>query len=120
MSEKFGPDKRVRKRSEFLKIKKEGACAAGKYLRVWRLWDDEGGGSRLGVIVGKRVARAASARSLWKRRLREVFRRSQQESQGRAAILVQPRIAAESPSYGTLKTEYRQLGRKLGFIKREE
>jgi len=64
--------------------------------------------ARLGIIVGKRVARRAVDRNLLKRLVRESFRHRQRELAG-FDLLVRPRRALLRDERGAAREELRTL-----------
>jgi ribonuclease P protein component len=69
--------------------------------------NDEGF-ARLGIVVGKRVARRAVDRSLLKRLVRETFRRQQHELGG-FDLLVRPRRVLSGNEIVAAREELRTL-----------
>jgi len=86
---RFGPDRRLRRRAEFDRVFAEGVRerARGFLLVVAR---GAGERSRLGITVGKRYGNAVRRNQI-KRRLREAFRRGQQEIPEGLDLVVLPR-----------------------------
>lgn len=70
------------------------------------------GHARLGVVVGKKIARLAVRRNYMKRVLREMFRREQPQLQG-VDILVRPQQAFTHANFADIEAEFRQLIDKL-------
>lgn len=70
------------------------------------------GHARLGVVVGKKIARLAVRRNYMKRVLREMFRREQHLLQG-VDILVRPQQAFTPANFAEVQAEFRQLIDKL-------
>ena len=66
------------------------------------------GFARLGIVVGKRVARRAVDRSLLKRLVRETFRRQQHELRG-FDLLVRPRRVLSGNEIAAAREELRSL-----------
>jgi ribonuclease P protein component len=71
----FPPERRLRRRSEFLEVYEKGRRFSGRLVVVFATLV-EGDGSRLGITVTKKVGTAA-VRNRLKRRVREIFRRSE-------------------------------------------
>jgi ribonuclease P protein component len=94
-SQGFGPDDRVRRRKEFLRIYAEGRRVGGPgFVLFYRAGAT--GRHRLGVTVPKRVGGAVT-RNRIRRRLREVFRRSREALGERALDIVVNVIARDIP-----------------------
>ncbi|MEZ5316664.1 MAG: ribonuclease P protein component [Vicinamibacterales bacterium] len=72
MSQRFGPDVRLRKRSEFQLVQQQGRRVSTRCLIVLG-HPNTLGHDRLGIIASRRFG-GAVVRSRAKRRLREVFR----------------------------------------------
>lgn len=70
------------------------------------------GHARLGLVVGKKIARHAVRRNYMKRVLREMFRREQNLLRG-VDILVRPQQAFTHANFAEIEAEFRQLIDKL-------
>ena len=81
----------------------------GKILRVWVLAGPAK--PQLGLIVSRKAEARASARNLWKRRVREAFRRNQDKIKP-AVILVQALKVPKIPAYAEIETELIALLKK--------
>ena len=68
--------------------------------------------ARVGLIVGKKLARGAVQRNYMKRVLRELFRHEQGKLSG-MDILVRPQKAFTHENFAQVETEFQQLIRKL-------
>ncbi len=73
LDQRFGPERRLRKRAEFVRAYDEGSKRHGRFVIVFVL-KAAGPASRLGVSVTRKYGGAVE-RNLAKRRVREVFRR---------------------------------------------
>lgn len=73
MDARLRPDRRLRKRAEFVRAYDHGTKRHGRFVIVFVL-PTEGATSRLGVSATRKFG-GAVARNLAKRRVREVFRR---------------------------------------------
>ena len=69
-------EKRLRKKLDFLAIKKDGSKYYSEHLIIC-IKKSELSYPRIGVIVSKKVSKRAVDRNLIKRRLREIFRLNQ-------------------------------------------
>ena len=85
---------------------------------MWALPDPEGGAARLGIIVSKRVDKRAVRRNLWKRRIREIFRKRQREWAAGTLIVVQARALPQVPESSALEEDFIKLCTQAG-IRRE-
>ena len=66
-------------------------------------------GPKLGVIVSKKTDTRATKRNLWKRRIKEAFRRLQSTVKPGAAVLIQTKSRDGVASYEEIKTEIEKL-----------
>lgn len=73
MSERFGPEARLRNRAQFTAVQSGGRRASGRYLTLLGRPNAQAT-DRLGIIASRRVGNAV-ARNKAKRRVRELFRR---------------------------------------------
>ncbi len=108
------PEQRLRKKWAFDFLFKKGQFFRGKFLHLWVFHDaaqkfGEAQGPKVGWIVSRRTHLRANKRNLWKRRLREAFRRLQKNCDPRLVLMVQARGAQEVPSYEKIFEELRML-----------
>lgn len=68
--------------------------------------------ARVGVIVGKKIARAAVQRNYMKRVLREIFRHEHQNLGG-VDVLIRPQKLFRHENFADVEAEFRHLIRKL-------
>jgi uncharacterized protein len=73
MTERFGANARLRRRSEFKSVEAGGRRVAGRFVILVGRPNGQAG-NRLGIIASRRVG-GAVVRNRAKRRLRELFRR---------------------------------------------
>ena len=85
MSHRFGRAARLRSRPEFTAVQSGGRRAPGKYLTLLGL-PNSLGRDRLGIIASKRVGNAVN-RNRAKRRVRELFRRSDSDTRPTGAAV---------------------------------
>ena len=123
MTESLGLDQRVRSRRVFQILFKKGRFFKGNLLRLWVCEDPEDKKNpkakpQAGIIVSRKTDLRAVKRNLWKRRIREAFRRNQARIKNNTAILVQAAKApAGMPSYQDIQTELFELLSKAGCLK---
>lgn len=92
MSQRFPKDKRLRKRSDFIRVYREGKKFSGPYFTLYLLPVPARAG-RLGLTVSKKVGNAAK-RNRIKRVLREYFRCHQQHFEHLDVVIqVKPQAA---------------------------
>jgi ribonuclease P protein component len=82
----FGPDRRVRRHTEFAAIQQRGRRTAGRYLTVLST-PNTLGRDRLGLIASRRLGSAVE-RNRAKRRVRELFRHFEIEPPARTFDIV--------------------------------
>ncbi len=122
MKQRLGPDQRIKKKAEFNFLFKSGRSAKGRFFILWAA--DKSLLSpaqpsylpKIAVSVSRQVDSRAVARNLWKRRIREAFRRNQEKVKDGTAVLVKVR-RIETPSYHEIEKELIFLLDKAGFLK---
>lgn len=117
---KFYKSQHIRKKREFQRLFEEGEFARGKILNLWVCESCEAETKqkrpKLGVIVSLKAARKAVNRNLWKRRIREAFRKHQSDIKTGRAVLVQARRCPKIPPYEEIRTELKRLLWKTNCI----
>lgn len=109
----FGPDKRVKKRKEFLEIQTSGRKFKTKnFLFVTK--DSEK--SRLGITVTTKVDKRAVVRNSVKRRIREVYRKLYGFLLKPSDIVIISYQGAIDLTYLDIKKELNYAFRKLGLL----
>lgn len=110
-SNKFTAKNRLKKRNDFIIVKKSGHKAYGKFLillflpRSAQELDNLHSPYRLGLIVSKKVSKKAVQRNLVKRRLREIFRLNYQELQSGDFLVIAKQNALKA-SYQELEKDF--------------
>ena len=86
---KLYPEQRVRHKKTFQHIFKHGRSYKGKYLNVW-IYESQNEGQRpaFGIIVSRKTSKRAVGRNLWKRRIRESFRKNQGSIRSGMVLLI--------------------------------
>lgn len=119
MKQRLGRDQRIKKKIEFDFLFKTGRSAKGKFLIIWA--EDKNLPRpallpKIAVSVSRQVDTRAVVRNLWKRRVKEAFRRNQEKIFSGTAVLAKVR-RIEMPSYQEIEKELFFLLGKLGFLK---
>lgn len=122
MSERLLASQRINKSRTFQTIFRKGNRFQGHWLNLWIYTEPEGGKGRhdrpkLAVMVSRKAFSKAVARNLWKRRLREVFRRLQHQLKRGTALIVQARRQDNIAPYGALQQEMQYLFKKAKILK---
>lgn len=71
---KFGPERRIKKRTRFLEIQSKGRKIGSKNFILLFIKTEVDKPSRLGVTVSKKVSKSAVVRNKLRRRVKEIFR----------------------------------------------
>ena len=103
---------RLRKRAEFLDVRERGRRVSDRLIVLGVVLSD-GGATRFGLVVDKRVGGAVT-RNRVKRRLRECLR-SLEFAPG-YNIVVSARPAAAEAGYHILLSSVRRLARRAGVV----
>ena len=123
MTEALGSNQRIRKGRVFQALFKKGRFVKGEFLRIWVCEDpegrkDPGAKPQVGIIVSRKTDSRAVKRNLWKRRIREAFRKNQAKIKNNTSILIQAaKSPAKMPSYQEIQTELFELMAKAGCLK---
>ncbi|TWT29654.1 ribonuclease P protein component [Blastopirellula retiformator] len=114
---RFGKEKRLLQSAQFDRVF-AGKCSAADGILVVYIAANDGLGSRIGLVVSKKVGNAVR-RNRWKRRLREAFRVQQGRLPHNCDLIVIPRAAVEPPFerlcrslVGTAKRARKKLGQR--------
>lgn len=120
-NERLETGQRIRQEWVFKFVFDHGKFAKGNLFHLWSYADKEekfaGKGPKIGVVVGRKTHNRANVRNLWKRRMREVFRRNQARIKPEILLLLQSRNAKKVPSYQEMQTEMEKLLEKTGSMK---
>lgn len=121
MSERLLPEQRIRKKLVFDAIFKQGRRVTGTCLNLWTYEGPEikNGGHRpqIAIMVSRKVSLRANQRNLWKRRIREAFRKEQAAWKQDMAFLFQAKPLKTVPVYSEIKEEVFKLIKKAGGLK---
>jgi ribonuclease P protein component len=95
--ERFLREARVLRGSEFDAVFGEGRSRADDVIIVYARPRPQGGGTRLGLVVGRKFGNAVR-RNAWKRRFREAFRRRRDDLPEDHDFVVLPRSPGAMPA----------------------
>ncbi len=123
MSERFRPEQHLRKAIFFRIVFEKGKRSKGRVINLWVCETAQLGETqksekpKLGVIVSRKTDLRATRRNLWKRRIREVFRKEQHQMREGITVLVQSKKQNAVPSYEDISKEMKHLLAALGALK---
>jgi len=127
MRESLRSGQRLRTMKNFKIISRQGRFFKGKLLNLWFLgienFENLAGetGPMLGIVVNRKVEARATRRNLWKRRIREIFRRYQGKISPEIVMLIQvakrTTLLTDIPSYEMLEKDMRESFYKAGIFK---
>lgn len=116
--ERLETEQRIRKEWVFKFVFDHGKFAKGNFFHLWAYADKEekfiGKGPKIGLVVGRKTHNRANVRNLWKRRMREVFRKNQIRIKPETLILLQSRSAKKVPKLHEMQKEFEKLLEKTG------
>lgn len=117
----FGPDKRVKKRSDFLKVQGAGRKFKTKslllcFLKAGEAEKDTIVENRLGITVTTKVHKRAVRRNRTKRIIREIFRSRYPELKRKGDLVVILLVGGVDRTYSELYEEFDIALNKLGLI----
>ncbi len=69
----------------------------------------------VGVVVGRKTDPRAAGRNLWKRRIREIFRKHQKDLRQETLCLIKARADSKRPSYEAMEQYLVGLFKKAGI-----
>ena len=125
---------RIKKPSSFTAAIRKGLFLRGKLLNIWFIRQEEAGlllpkenvfekktAGRLaiGIMVSRKVHLRAVKRNLWKRRIREAFRRNQNSFKPGWALVIQAKKQPAIPAYTEIEKELARLCQRAGLISSE-
>ena len=117
-------NQRIKKPNSFTAAIRKGLFLRGTLLNIWFIRQDEagllqqesalaekGGKGRpaIGIMVSRKVHLRAVKRNLWKRRIREAFRRNQSQFKPGWALVIQARKQVQIPAYAEIEKELVRL-----------
>ena len=104
----------LKQNHEFRRLYNKGTSAASPYLAVY-CRKNRLGYSRLGLTTGVKLGHAVQ-RNRVRRRLREIYRLSEDRLSPGWDIVVVARVKAVHARYSDLERSFHQLARKLGLL----
>jgi ribonuclease P protein component len=104
LKQRFPKSVRLRTRQEFRRLQREGKRLQGLFL-VFQIASENFNCPRLGITVSKQFGSAVS-RNLFKRRIREVFRREKHRLPPGLKVHVSPRHGAGQPTLAQVKNDF--------------
>jgi ribonuclease P protein component len=104
MNERLTPPERIRKKSDFASLYREGGRFRGRYFTLVFL-ENELGRSRLAVVASRKVG-SAVVRNRVKRRFRELFRRNKELLARPLDLIVIARPEAGEAAWTDLRDAY--------------
>jgi len=101
--------------TDFKKVFKEGKFAGGNFisLKVKKSGREQ---SRVGFVVGQKIAKKATARNKIKRQLREAVKDYVKETRGAVDIIVIPNPQIAGKSFSEISGEIRKAFEKAGVL----
>ena len=113
-SERLRPSQRIRERRVFKFIFENGVFIRGTSLKIWAYRDAANRfgkqGPKLAIMVSRKTHTNATVRNLWKRRIREGFRRFQNKLDPQSLILVSSQPGQKKvPDYDAMVIELKKL-----------
>ena len=101
---------RLRKRPEFLRTRRRGRRAEGRWVVVYAA-PGETDSSRVGITVSKKVGKAV-VRNHWKRRLREIFRHDKDWFGPSLDVVIIAKRGRQEPTYRELRRDVKKAVRR--------
>jgi ribonuclease P protein component len=112
---RFPEGRRLKHRSQFERVKRDGVARRGKYLMLSMLPVENCDPWRAGFITSRRLGRAV-VRNRVRRRLREIVRRNQHQLREGFWLVFVARDEAATATYSTLEHELLHLARRASIL----
>jgi ribonuclease P protein component len=114
MSYRLTSRQRIRHRRDFKTLFDTGKKRKGSLLSIWAMRQLLEGQKKpaIAIMVSRKVSTKAVTRNLWKRRIREAFRKIQNELVPETAVLIQAQRIAKVPPADEILKELQQLLKK--------
>lgn len=121
VSERLLPEQRIREPRVFKTIFENAVSARGVFFKIWVYADKEkkfeGRGPKIGIMVSRKTHLRAAVRNLWKRRIREAFRKMQAGIKPECSVVVSSAHGQRSaPAQPQITKELRKLLSKTGSL----
>lgn len=118
--QRFHSEQRIKTQGSFQRVFNRGVFVKGRLVNLWVLFDTAILRPKIGIVVSKKTHKRAVVRNLWKRRIREAFRRNQSVIKEGAQALVQSKKRdCLAPAYREIETEMMELLLKTKAVKNE-
>jgi ribonuclease P protein component len=111
----FLKSRRLRHRSEYARVRKDGSMRHGKLLVLNVAPMENSGPSRAGFVTSRRIG-GAVVRNRIRRRLREIVRQHQHELQRGFWFVLIAKNGAVSATYRSLEDEWLRLARRASLL----
>ena len=112
----FPRSARLKRASEFQRIKAEGKTSHGKYFVLGSLETGNSSPAQIGLITSRRIG-CAVERNRVRRRLRELARKSRPELKPGLHLVVIARRLAVSASFEQLSQDWLRASQRAGIFK---
>lgn len=107
----FKKEERIRRRSDFIRISKEGKKYYSPHFRVW-ICPNQLPYRRLGIVVSKKVGSAVKRNRL-KRLVREFFRQHKEDFFQSADFVIQAKEGADKLTFWEVAAELQEILKEL-------
>ena len=108
-------NRRLTHRSEYERVRRDGATQRGKLLMLNVALVENSGPSRAGFVTSRRIG-GAVVRNRIRRRFREMVRQHQHELRGGFWFVLIAKNEAASASYRSLEDEWLRLARRASIL----
>jgi len=115
---KLPRSKRMRQRSEFLRVRRKGRSCRGRFMVLSCLRDETLPDFKFGFVTSRRVGNAV-ARVRVRRRLRSIARKEAESLNPGHYVVLIARAGAAEASFAELKEDWLALVRRCGLLRRD-
>jgi ribonuclease P protein component len=114
MSQRLLREQRIRSNRDFRELFEKARCYRSANLKLWIHKSSErpretAARPRIAIMVSKKTDLRAVVRNVWKRRIREIFRKHQGRITASVSMLVQARQKGVAPASRELEEEMMRL-----------